>query len=309
MRPARASLLLGVCLAAALYMPGTAAAQSRVSAESFAERLDRAIDLTDLGASAPSEARMDQVRAALGLPAEVVVGEWAVVLPPDPFLERLTGETAADFEGAGAHLEATRRALDAAVGQDVPAQGEVDASLDRAFRQVVQIQPSLLDRIRRAVAELFAWVLNRLVNFVGPSSILAWAVLLGLVAAALILLRRARLVPELALPGRGAGRGVETTVDWRRRAQEALRAGDLPEAIRALYLALITTLAGRGLLADAPALTAGECRAAVGRNRPSLYPLVARATESYERVVYGGATPGRTDIDSLLEAEEGARSQ
>jgi hypothetical protein len=280
-----------------------------VSAEAFTDRLDRAIELAGLGAIAPSAARMDEVREALGLPAEVVAREWAVLVPADAFLERLSGETSVDFQRAGAHLEGTRRALNAALGRDVPTSAAVDASLDRAFRQVIQIQPSLLDRIRRAVAELIAAVLHRLVTFVGPSSIVAWAVLLGLVAGGLLLLRRARLVPELALPGKRADRAIETQVDWRRRAQEALRAGDLPEAIRALYLALITTLAGRGLLADAPALTAGECRAAVRRNRPSLYPLVARATESYEHVVYGGATPEQGDVDSLLEAEEGARSQ
>ena len=309
MRRARASLILGLLLAMTASLHSTATAQSRFTAEEFAGRLNLAIELTELGTSGPSAARMGQVREALGLPAQVVVGEAVVVLPPDPFLERLSGETSRDFERAGAHLEATRDALDAALGRDVPSPESVEESLDRAYREVIQIRPSFLDRIRRAVGELLAYLLYRLVNFVGPSSILAWAVLLGLVAAALILLRRARLVPERVLPGRGAGGALETKVDWRRRAQEALRAGDLPEAIRALYLALITTLAGRGLLADAPALTAGECRAAVRRTRPSLYPVVARATESYERVVYGGATPGQGDVESLLEAEQGARSQ
>jgi hypothetical protein len=308
-RPARASFLLGVCLAAALNLSGTVGAQSRVSAESFAHRVDLAIDLTELQDAAPSPARMELVRRALGLPVQVVVGEWAVLVPPDPFLERLSGETTADFQRAGAHLEAIRGALDAAVARDVPSPESVEESLDRAYRAVIQIRPSLLERIRRAVGEFLAYLFYRLVNFAGPSSLLAWAVVVGLVAAALLLLRRARLVPERVLPGGGRARAVETEVDWRRRAQEALRAGDLPEAIRALYLVLISTLAGRGLLAHAPALTAGECRSAVRRNRPSLYPLVARATESYERVVYGGVRPGKEDVDSLLEAEEGARLQ
>jgi hypothetical protein len=308
-RRARASLIPGLLLAVTLSLPATATAQSRFTAEEFADRLDRAIELTELGASAPSAARMEQVRDALSLPADVVVGGRAVFLPADPFLERLSGGTAVDFDRAGAHLEGIRHALDATVARDVPSPDRVDDSLDRAYREVIQIQPSLLERIRRAAGELIVWLLYRLVNFVGPSSVLAWVVLVGLLAAAVLLLRRARLVPERVLPGSGGSRAPETKVDWGRRAQEALRAGDLREAIRALYLALITTLAGRGLLADAPALTAGECRAAVRRSRPSLYPLVARATESYERVLYGGATPRQGDVESLLEAEAGARSQ
>jgi hypothetical protein len=308
-RPPAASLILSVCIAATLNLYGIAQAQARVSAEQYGDRLDLAIDLTELDDAAPSPARMELVRRALGLPVRVVVGEWSALIPPDPLLERLSGETTLDFQRAGAHLEAMRSALDTAVGRDVPSPESVQESLDRAYRSVIQIRPSLLERIRRAVGEFLAYLFYRLVNFAGPSSLLAWAVVVGLVAAALLLLRRARLVPERVLPGRGRARVVETGVDWRRRAQEALRAGDLPEAIRALYLVLISTLAGRGLLADAPALTAGECRAAVRRNRPSLYPLVARATESYERVVYGGVRPGKEDVDSLLEAEEGARSQ
>jgi hypothetical protein len=232
-----------------------------------------------------------------------------VSLPADPFLQSLSGERASDFERVTAHLEGTRRALDAALDRDVPSAERVQDSLNRAYRDVIQIQPSLLERIRRAFLELLSWLLYRLANFVGPSSVLAWVVLGGLLAGVVLFLYRARLVPERVLPARGRDRAPETTVDWGRRAQEALRAGDLREAIRALYLVLITTLAGRGLLADAPALTAGECRAAIRRTRPSLYPLVARATESYERVVYGGATPQQGDVESLLEAEAGARSR
>jgi hypothetical protein len=308
-RPTAASFILSACIAAALSPLGLAAAQVRMSAEEFTDRLEQAIALTEVGTSEPSAGRMEQVRATLGLPAEVEVGEWVVLVPPDPFLAGLPGEAAFDFERAGTRLRRILEALEDAMAREVPSPESVTDSLDRAYRDVVQIRPSVLERIRRVVGELIAALLRRLVVFVGPGSVLAWAVLLSLVAAAVLLLRRARLVPERVLPGSGAGRALETKVDWRWRAQEALRAGDLPEAIRALYLALITTLAGRGLLADAPALTAGECRAAVRRNRPTLYPLVARATESYERVVYGGATPEQGDVDSLLEAEQGARSK
>jgi hypothetical protein len=307
-RPARASLVLALLLGVAVALPGTAAAQSRVSVEEFADRLDRAIELADEGAAEPSVVRMEEVRRALGLPAEVILDEGAVLIPPDPLLEGLSGEAAADFRRASAHLEATREALQEALARDAPVPGEVDEALERAFRGVVQIQPTLLDRIRRAVSELISWFLHRLGNFVGRSSVAAWVVLAMLLVAVLFLLRRARLVPERVVPAGGPERAADSNVDWRRRAQEALHGGDLREAIRALYLALITTLAGRGLLADAPALTAGECRAAVRQTRPTLYPLVARATESYERVLYGGAAPREGDVRTLLEAEAGARS-
>lgn len=296
-------------LLAAVGLCGTALAQTPVSAEEFAARLERAADLTDLGAREPSPARMAQVREALGLPAEVEVGSWVVLVPEDPFLEALSGETAADFERAGSRLRASRRALEEALARPVPAQGDVRQALDRAYSGVVHVEPSVLDRILRPVVELVGAVLHRLLNFVGPTSILVWAVVLGLVVAAVVLLWRARLVPDRVRRVPAGPRAAETAVDWSRRGEEALKAGDLREAVRAFYLALLATLAGGGLLADAPALTAGEARAAVRRARPAMYPAVARATDSYERVVYGGAIPDEADIRHLRDAQARARTR
>ena len=120
-------------------------------------------------------------------------------------------------------------------------------------------------------------------------------------------LLRSRLVPDRAASSGAQGRRHDRSVDWAARADEALRAGDLHEAVRASYLALLAVLAGRGIVANAPALTAGEARFAVRRARPGLFPAIARATESYERVIYGGETPDRADVDHLREATAEAR--
>lgn len=302
-------LVPGIGLLVALSLSGTALAQTPVSAEEFAARVERAAELTDLGDSEPSTARMEQVRETLGLPAEIEVGSWVVLVPQDPYLEALSGDSAADFERAGNRLRASQRALEEALAREVPEQRRVEEALDRAYSGVAQVEPSLLDRIFRPVAEIIGAVLYRLVNFVGPSSILVWAVLLGLAVAAVVLLRRARLVPDRVRRVPAGPRAAEAAVDWSRRAEEALGAGDLREAVRAFYLALLSTLAAGGLLADAPALTAGEARAAVRRARPTMYPAIAQATDSYERVVYGGAIPDEADIQGLREAQARARTR
>jgi hypothetical protein len=72
--------------------------------------------------------------------------------------------------------------------------------------------------------------------------------------------------------------------------------------VRAFYVALLVALAARGVVADAPALTAGEARVAVRRVRPELFPTIAQATDTYERVVYGGDTPDAGDIQHLRDA-------
>jgi hypothetical protein len=71
---------------------------------------------------------------------------------------------------------------------------------------------------------------------------------------------------------------------------------------------MVAALAARGLTTDSPSLTAGECRAAVARLRPGLYPLVAEATGTYERVAYGMAPADRNAVETLREAALQARS-
>jgi hypothetical protein len=295
------SMLIAVGLIMAVSLAGPTAAQTTVSTNGFSARLEQAIDVTKLGSAVPSPAWMRKVRDTLGLPVMVRFYGQVVAVPRDPFLEGLSGNDASDFDRAAVHLGWQYRQLQIARDLGPPDSQRVQEALDRAYRQVVQVRPNPLEGIRRAVSELIASFLHRLVDFAGPGSVLAWSILFGLAAGAVILLRRARLLPERILTTPMSDRPAEE-VNWSRRAEEALETGDLVRAVRALYMALLDTLARRGLLAEAPALTAGECRAVVRRARPALYPEVARATELYERVVYGSAPPGQMEVEALLEA-------
>ena len=290
----------------ALGLCASAMGAARVTAEEFASRLRRAGDVAELGKADPSPFRMVEMREALGLPADVDAGEWVLVVPRDPFLESLSGERAEDFEMAGSHLQGLQQALDDALGRHVPGDSQVTDALDRAYGGLVQDQPSIVDGVLRAIGDAIGAVIYRLVHFTGPTTILVWAMLLSLIAGAIILLRGAQLVPESTRPTATGSRALADRVDWAARADEALRAGDVREAVRALYLALLAALARGGLLADAPALTAGEARSAVSRTAPAIYAAVARATDSYERVVYGGTRPTERDLEVLRDAAASA---
>ncbi len=309
MRSSRATLLLAIGLLGAVGGSTSAEGQPpSVTVEEFSLRLEGAIELAQLGSSAPSPSRMRQMYRTLELPTAVRFFGRTVLLPHDPFLRGLSGNDAHDFDRAGAHLRWLRAQIHIAENRGAADSHAVEGALDRAYRQVIQIRPNLVERIRRAVRELIAAILYRVTHFVGPSSLLAWSLLLALAAAAALLLRRAKLFPETVIAGQSGQPSPEASVDWSRRAEEALRAGDLVQAVRALYMALLGTLSKRGIVAEAPALTAGECRTAVGRVRPGLYPLLARATQLYERVVYGNATPSEQDVETLLQAGAMART-
>jgi hypothetical protein len=226
----------------------------------------------------------------------------------DP-LAGLRGTSPAHFKRAADRLAALATSLEEAVARAMPDTHDLARALDDAYRGIAQPRPDLPGLVLQWVGEALGWILQRISRALGAAGTpLAWlVVLLTAVAVAALTWRRGRLVPDRVLSsGAGARRGTGP-VDWSGLADEAIRAGDLHEAVRALYLALLASLAGRGLLADAPTLTAGEARSAVSQARPALFPAVSRATKSYERVVYGGAPPDQGDLDHLRQAAALAR--
>lgn len=297
-----------VALLAALMAAGMATAQQQVDAGEFAARLEAARGLAQRAVDDPSPERMAAVRDELGLPLHVAVGEWSVEIASDP-LAGLSGTTSRDFERAVGRLAALVASVDEALASDVPAPERVATALDGAYRGIVEPRPNPAEAVLQLLGEGLGWILSRISEALGAAgSPIAWlVVVLVLGAVAVLIWRRATLVPDRVLPSDGREGRPMTSVDWNRRADEAIRAGDLREAVRALYLALLVSLAGRGLLVDAPALTAGEAVSAVSRSRPALLPAIARATASYERVVYGGAVPEPHDLDDLRLAATMAR--
>lgn len=306
----RRGWLLVPCLALAgmLALVGSGVAQTQISPEEFLDRLRRAQELTRLDGDSPSAERMADLRAALGLPGEIAIGDWVVEIPKDRVLEGLSGESTTDFERASDRLSALEGSLTDALSRDAPDTARIAAALGEAYRGVVSPPPDPLALVLRFIGEVIEAILQRVGSLVaGVGNALAWIVLIAIGLIALALVLRSRLVPDRVSRAVGGARLVAGPVDWAARAEDALRAGDLHEAVRALYLALLTVLAGRGIVADAPALTAGEARFAVRRARPALFPAIARATESYERVVYGGARPDQRDVEHLREATAQAR--
>ena len=286
-----------------LALPSLAVAQDSLSPEAFLDRLERAAGLARLDGAAPSSERMAAVRSALGLPVEIVVDDWSTVIPPDRVLEGLAGTTTTDFERAGERLASLSQTMSEVVSRTPRSAGDVAAALDAAFRGVVPPRPDPLALVLRSFDEAIQAVLQRIGDIVGRAgNALAWIVLVGIVVLAGIALLRTDLVPDRQSRTSGLdGAGVHT-IDWMARGEAAIRAGDLHEAVRAFYIALLGVLAARGSVADAPALTAGEARVAVRRVRPELFPVIAQATDTYERVVYGGATPAEGDLQHLREA-------
>ena len=301
-------LVPGAALVATLALVGPTVAQTPISPDEYLDRLARAQELAELDGEGPSTERMDELRATIGLPIEVEIGGWLVEVPDDPILDGLSGQTDADFELAALRLAALAESMTDAIAADPLTADQVAAALGQAYAGVVPPPPNVLETVLRVIGEVFEAVVQRIGDVIASAgNALAWIILIAIGVIAVLVLFRARLVPDRVAPAGRRGRAGAGSVDWAARAEEALRAGDLHEAVRALYLSLLSILAGRGIVADAPALTAGEARFAVQRTRPALFPAIERATESYERVIYGGATPDGGDIERLRDATAQAR--
>ena len=157
---------------------------------------------------------------------------------------------------------ALRASLERAIAAEPVDPEEVETALGAAYRGVLQVDPGIIERIRRAIAELIENVLSRLFSFRAPAR---WSP--GPCSSGWGSWRLAG-PPPAARPrdrhGSGPAAGRRTArVDWIARAEGAFRAGDLHGAVHAFYRGLLTALSGRGLLIDAPGLTAGECRSTV----------------------------------------------
>jgi hypothetical protein len=298
---------LCVVLAIALLSAAPAGGQPGpvVSPEELLDRLRAAVMLAEEGVADPSPARMRELEETVGLPAVVPI-DGADVAVADPVVG-LSGARSEDFRRAADRLGALRDSLERATSAGPVQADDVESALDDAYRGVLQVDPGLIERIRRAIGELIQSLLARLFSFQGAGTIVAWAVLVGLGILAYWLIRRLGLVPETSMEVAG-GRTGAPRMDWTARAEEAARAGDLHLAVHAFYRGLLGALSGRGLLIDAPGLTAGEARSTVRAVRPELFDAVADATGAFEQIAYGGAVPEPDDVDTLRRAVALTRS-
>lgn len=274
-------------------------AARRITATEFLERLSKARRHAEAATAAPAPARMLEVRRIIGFPLVVELPGAAVSVGGDPALDALGGGTASEFQHAAAHLRALEEAAHGALAAERLDRERLRRTLAASYPGI-RARPGLASRVQRALADFLAEAIAQLVRG-GAASVVAWIVVAAVVLGGLLLLRRLAIVPERRARAR-SGAGAPVPADWGRAAEEALARGDLSEAVRALYRILLGALSARGVVSDAPSLTAGECRRAVGAALPAASVVVDRATWIFERTAYGRRAPTREDVDAVRDA-------
>lgn len=300
-----------LCGLVAVLGPGSASgAPPVISLASWTQRLDTARQQADAAAAYPSPSAMGRVRAALGLPVGVAVGGRTVPITSDAELGSLAGRSAQDFRDASDELAALEDAARQAATAERPDRGTLGQQLALAYRGI-STRPSLWARLRHDAWVVILTILQRIVSVVSAIPVPSWLLALTGVAVlgliVVLLVRRARMVvPEQSARRPGAPRSREP--DWDRLADEALARGDMEGAVRFRYRALLAALAARGVVPAAQSLTAGECRRAVSRGMPDLFPAVARATQVFESAIYGHTAVEQAEVETVREATQQVRA-
>lgn len=283
-------------------------AQTPVTLDGYVDRLRAALESLRAADEDPGTSTA-RALASLGLPVTVRLPDGSSVLVT---VETLLGTAAEGADSASAVTTRLRLALDAARDASTtpsPDRARIDEALSEAYGGTQPGSGSWVERVLSGLRQAIGWLLGHALEAIGRSgagAALAWAVVLGLIVGALVLTQRVR--HGVVADARWVSGSAEAAlVDWRRIADEALAAGDLTTAVAGFYHVLLGTLEARGVVSDAPGLTAGECRGAVRRARPSLSPTVDRATNAFERVVYGKRPAVPEDVETLRAAERAVR--
>jgi hypothetical protein len=306
-RSISASVLVLIVIGVGASRP--ALGQTQTDLAGYVGRLNAAIAALREPGAEPAQAIAD-ARAALGLPLVVEQADGSTMLVTD---DALIG-SGADGEDADAvralidRLETAVEEASRASERQAPDRAQVDEAIAAAYGGE-PAGPSWWERVLGRIGQAIGWLLEHTLGALARSpagSVVGWLVVLAIGVAVVVLLQRVApgIVPDART---GDGGGDLAIVDWRRVADEALARDDMNGAVHALYHVLVGTLAYRGVVREAPSLTAGECRGAVRAERPQLANPIDRATAAFERVAYGNQDADPDDVDALRAAEQAVR--
>lgn len=196
---------------------------------------------------------------------------------------------------------------------DVPVDLDRDDARDAAVRELSD--PGYTEAGPGALERAFDWVVRRLGEaLAGIGNGITWqvalAVLLVIVLVVVLVVRywRGRSERHVVSIKNVFGADVRSAEEHRRAAQEALRAGEVAEAIRERFRALVRELEQRGVLVPRAGRTVDEVALEAGRALPALADDLRAAAVSFDDVWYGGRPATTERYEQLADVDERVRA-
>jgi len=194
------------------------------------------------------------------------------------------------------------------VGPDEAREAARRELTDPAYRAA---EPSLLQRA-------LTWAFDRLASLLDAVAATVpggWGGLLILALIAVAVAVAVRLqVGQVTRARRRGAKPVFTGRPWsaaehRRRAEEALARGELAEAVRERFRAIVRDLEQRGLLDERPGRTADEAAADAGAQLPGSAGGLREAAQLFDDVWYGGRPAARQAYDRLAAVDSQVQAE
>ncbi|SER85102.1 protein of unknown function [Lentzea xinjiangensis] len=197
------------------------------------------------------------------------------------------------------------------VAADVPVDPGRDEAREAAARELSD--PAYVSDDPNPLQRAVDWVLDRLGELFagagGVSGITAVTVLVvvAVVVAIVIRLRTGRTGRALRSSGEVFGTAVLTAAEHRAAADRAAAAGDLAEAVRERFRAVVRELEQRGVLDARAGRTVDEAASEAGRALPALAGDLRGAAVQFDDVFYGGRPATEEGYRRLVSVDDGVR--
>ncbi|HEU5476058.1 MAG TPA: DUF4129 domain-containing protein [Actinophytocola sp.] len=193
----------------------------------------------------------------------------------------------------------------------VPVDVDRDEARDAAVRELsdpayAAAEPSLLTQV-------LDWLAERLAGFGlavpgGPTGLIMLAAAVALIVVAMRL-RAGRITRNRAArPELFQGR-VRTAADHRRAAAEAAARGELSEAVRERFRAIVRELEQRGVLTEMSGRTVAEIAAAATAALPGSATELSAAAALFDEVIYGGRPATMAGYQRLARLDEAVQRE
>ncbi len=195
---------------------------------------------------------------------------------------------------------------------DVPVDLDRDEAREAAVRELSD--PAYVSDDPNPLERAVEWVLERLGELFagagGMSGITAVTIIVALVVIVVIVvrLRVGRTGRAVRSGGRVFGSSIMSANEHRAAAERAAAAGDLAEAVRERFRAVVRELEQRGVLDARAGRTVDEVAFEAGKALPVLADDLRGAAVQFDDVWYGGRTATPQGYERLVSVDDRVRA-
>jgi len=190
---------------------------------------------------------------------------------------------------------------------DVPVDLGRDEAREAAVRELGD--PAYVSDDPNPLQRAIEWILDRLGELFagagGMSGLTATVIIVAVVVLIVIIirLRTGRTGRALRSGAKVFGSTVMTAAEHRAAAEKAAAAGDLAEAVRERFRAVVRELEQRGVLDARAGRTVDEVAFEAGRALPALAADLRGAAVQFDDVWYGGRTATAEGYQALVSVD------